>query len=511
MVFFADKANSPYSISNPEAYLSTRAIDRRNRQSIDIDETDLPVNPNYVNQIRSLGVEVFFSTKWMNGVLVQTNTNFISSISALPFVTSIEYVAPGAILMGNSSGDFHSQSKIDVSASATQNAMVDIDLMHDDGFKGEGMIIGVFDGGFSNLSQLEQLSHLFSNNQIVLTKDFVINQNNVENSGSHGTRVLSIIASNAVDEMVGGAPNASFMLFNTEAPGEYRVEEYNWLFAAEMADSAGVDIINTSLGYSVFDDPAMDYTYNDMDGNTTVITRASNIASSKGILLITSAGNAGNGAWRFITAPADSEGVLAIGAVNSSQVKASFSSFGPSADDRIKPNVSAMGVGTAVVTANGFIANQNGTSFSAPVITGLAAGIWQAYPQLTNHELIDLIEQSGNQFNNPDNELGYGIPSYERAREIQESRQEPITVGISAYPNPISEGHFILAFETAFFDQRINVETVDRQGKKLFSFTLTPSVSRNRFEINADQMESGLYFLIIRTEDQRIVKKLIKY
>ncbi|MFT6053414.1 MAG: subtilisin family serine protease [Roseivirga sp.] len=511
MVFFSDKANSPHTTSNPNTYLAERAINRRVRQSIPIEQNDLPVNETYVSQLKGLGIETYFRTKWMNGVLVQMEASSVNLVNELPFVTHVEYVAPGAILTGNTTGNFDSNSTQDIAASAFQNAMVGIDLMHQDGFRGEDMIIGVFDGGFNNISQLAPLNHLFTNNKILLTKNFITNQNSVENFGSHGTRVLSILASAAPGDIIGAAPGANYMLFNTEAPGEFRVEEYNWLFAAEMADSAGVDIISTSLGYSVFDDPSMDYSYEDMDGQTTVITRASNFAGDKGIFLVTSAGNEGGKVWNFITAPADSERVLSIGAVTSSQNKASFSGFGPTADGRIKPNVSALGVGTAVVTASGNIANQSGTSFSAPIVTGLIAGIWQAYPQLSNQELMDLIQQSADQSETPDNELGYGIPSYSRAVAIQESKEEPIANGIVAYPNPIVEGNLTLAFETAFFNQSVAMSLVDGQGKKIAEYLVRPSSFKNRFEFNLGEIASGLYFLLIQSEDQRLVKKLIKY
>lgn len=512
MVFFVDKSGTDFSIERPIEFLSQRAIDRRIRQRLPIVENDLPVNAAYLERLSDLGVQVYFPTKWMNGVLVQMEVDLIPRIEELPFVKSIEYVAPGAILSENVNGDaYNGLLSEDASASAFQNEILDIDIMHQEGFRGEGMMVGVFDGGFSNISQLAPLNHLFNSNRILLTKDFVINRNNVENNESHGTRVLSVMASNAEDEYIGAAPAADYLLFVTEAPGEYRVEEYNWLFAAEMADSAGVDVINTSLGYSEFNDNSMNYSYADMDGKTTVITRAANLAASKGILLVNSAGNQGNDAWNFITAPADSEAVLAIGAINSAFNRATFSSFGPSADGRIKPDLSALGQGTAVVTANGAIANQNGTSFSSPIVAGLVIGFWQAFPSLTNFEVMQIMKESANQFASPDNELGYGIPSFVRAAELASNYETPIESGVVAYPNPITEETFTVALEPHYFEKEVIVTLLDHHGKRLSETNIFPTQWKNRFEIDLGNALAGLYILVIQTSDQQTVKKLIKY
>jgi subtilisin family serine protease len=512
MVFFTDKAGTDFSLNNPIEYLSQRAIDRRTRQGIALSENDVPVNQRYINSIKDLGAEVYFSTKWMNGVLVQMDADLIPAINELPFVNKIEYVAPGAILSENVDGDAYNGSMAeDVSASAFQNEMLDIDIMHEEGFRGEGMLVGVFDGGFSNISGLSPLAHLFAANKILLTKDFVINRNNVENQESHGTRVLSILASNAEGEFVGAAPAADYMLFVTEAAGEFRVEEYNWLFAAEMADSAGVDVVNTSLGYSNFDDDNMDYTYQDMDGQTTVITKAANLAASKGILLVNSAGNEGNNSWNFITAPADSDSVLAIGAINSAFSRATFSSFGPSADGRVKPDLSALGQGTAVVTASGNIANQNGTSFSSPIVAGLVTGFWQAFPALTNFQVMQIMKESASQFNSPDNDLGYGIPSFVRAVELARNLESPIESGVVVYPNPITDDSFTLALEQSYFGKEVVLTLVDRNGKSLSVTKIFPTQFKNRFEINFENGIAGLYILNIQTSDQQTMKKLIKY
>ena len=319
MVFFTDKTGSPFSISNPAAFLSQRAIERRQRQGLSITEQDLPVPENYVNTLSGLGATCFYRTKWMNGVLVQMEESLLADIRALDFVREVEYVAPGATLNHQSSGGDALEKSFGFNAESDfQNQMLGIDLMHADGYRGEGLLIGVFDEGFSRLSDHTAFDHLFADDRILYTFDYTANEENVENTVlTHGTRVLSTLAANEPGQLVGSAPEASYILTITEDAGEYRVEEYNWLFAVEKADSAGVDIINTSLGYNVFNDASMDYTQADMDGQTTVITRAANMAFDRGILLLTSAGNTGlDLEWNIIRAPADSPNILAVGAVN---------------------------------------------------------------------------------------------------------------------------------------------------------------------------------------------------
>ena len=510
MVFFTDKLNSPYSISNPSQYLSQRSIQRREKQRISIVENDLPVNQTYIDALSNLGIKAIHRSKWMNGILVEMETSSVNLVEALSFVERVEYVAPGQVPSGGISGDEANSKFTNQGVTDFQNNMLGIDEMHEDGFEGQGMLVGVFDGGFQNIGQIAALQHLFTSNKIVAQKNYVTNTTNVENSESHGTRVLSILAANNPSEYVGAAPAANYILCVTEAPGEYRVEEYNWLFAAEMADSVGVDVINTSLGYSVFDDATMSYTYSDMDGETAVITKAANIAATKGIALINSAGNEGNKVWRFITAPSDSENVLSVGAIDATGFRASFSSFGPSADNRIKPDVSALGQGTAVITASGNISFQNGTSFSGPVVTGFATCLWQAFPELTNLELLDLIRKSGHQFDSPDNELGYGIPNYIRAYELAFT-PEPLENEVLAYPNPTSDSFINLVFPESFLSESATITLIDINGKQINSFQIEPQMSSHRVQIDLSNQTAGIYILRIKGQRTSFKKKIIKY
>lgn len=513
MVFFTDKAGSAFSINSPQEFLSPRSIARRQKQSIPIIEQDLPVNSSYVMALENLGAETYYTSKWLNGVLIQAEALLIPAIEALDFVDRVEYVAPGAPLSSDGNGgDGAPAYEMEMAKSDFQNEMLGIDHMHADGFKGAGILIGVFDEGFNNLSNIPAFEHLFLDNRIRYTYNYSTNSPVIENAETHGTRVLSTLAAVEEGELIGTAPEASYILAVTEASGEYRVEEYYWLFAAEQADSAGVDIINTSLGYYRFDDPAMDYEQSDMDGQTAVITRASNIAASKGILLLTSAGNTGlNAQWPIITAPGDSPNVLAVAAVNSVRERARTSSLGPSADNRTKPDLAALGIATAVISSSGTVSFSDGTSFASPLITGLAAGLWQANPELTAAELLQLLRLSGHQYDDPDNEIGFGIPDYPTAIRVADEIDLPTANELLIYPNPTSDNRVSLAFDQRFFGQSVQVVLVNSNGRSLNQYLLNPSVRDNRIIIDLEHHSAGLYLVRVSGAGGTFTKKLIKY
>ncbi|MCE7995499.1 MAG: S8 family serine peptidase [Roseivirga sp.] len=512
MVFFTDKSGTTFSTSNPQQFLSSRAIARRQRQQIAIAENDLPVNQTYVEALETLGAETYFTTKWMNGVLIQAEPGLIGAIEALSFVDRTEYVGPDAPLSadGSDSDGAESAQGAESTQSDFQNDMIGISAMHQAGFEGQGMLIAVFDEGFNNLSSIPAFDHLFQENRILYTHDFTINRSNVENNVTHGRRVLSVLAARS-EELTGTAPEASFILSITEASGEYRVEEYNWLFAAEKADSAGVDIINTSLGYNLFLDPSMDYSLSDMDGRTTVITRATNIAASKGIALVTSAGNTGQSQlWPIITAPGDSPHNLAVGSVNAALQKARISSVGPSADNRVKPDVAALGVSTAVTGTDGSVTFSDGTSFASPLIAGLMAGVWQVYPDLTANELLNLIRLSGSQYNNPDNQIGFGIPNFITTVQIAGEIGLPVVEDLTVYPNPVSDSFVNLAFDTSFFNREVRVELVRTNGQVINEYNFIPTERDNRIQIGLGDNPPGLYLLKVVGQGGSFAKKLIR-
>ncbi len=511
MVFFKDKTSSNFSIDRPQDFLSQRSLLRRSKNDVPVTEEDLPVNQSYINQVAQVGAETYFQTKWMNGVLVQMETSLVSQVEALEVVDRVEYVAPGSLLI-RSAGV---RSELDESPippsliSQSQYVMLELDLMHQAGFFGEGVLLGVFDDGFNNYNSLSPFEHLLLNEQIVATQDFTKNIESVDNAFDHGLRAFSLIAADD-QNIIGGAPRAEYFLAVTEASGEFRIEEYNWLFAAERADSIGVDIITSSLGYSDFQDDSMDYTVQDMDGQTTVVTRAANMAALRGIVVVTSAGNTGGGTWGIITAPADSESVIAVGAVDSDQILAGFSALGPSADGRIKPDVVAQGVANPVLRATGNIAFQNGTSFSAPLIASLAAGLIEAFPDMRADRIREIIRTSGDRADSPDNSFGYGIPGFIKASRIANETLVPVADGIATYPNPSALPYFNLSFPEEYIGQSIYAELMTNKGELVESFRFTPGLFQNTLTVDMSKVKSGLLLLKLVTPGGIVTKKIIK-
>jgi serine protease AprX len=430
VIFFTDKNNSPYSISNPQAYLSAASLTRRSVQNIPVTIQDLPVNPSYITAVTQTGAILLNRSKWFNSVTVEITTpSTLSAILSLPFVS-------GSTAVGRLSGpETLASRKMDVNLKRLENnqtslqktnsfnygnslnqvSMLRGDLMHNAGYTGQGMIIAVLDAGFSNANNIAPLDSLFATGKILSTWDFVDNEQDVFDDDAHGSMVLSVIGGNSPGELIGTAPHASFHLLRSEnAPAEAIIEEYNWASAAEYADSVGAHIINSSLGYTVFDNPAQNHSYGNLDGNTTPISIAADIAASKGMVVCNSAGNEGNGSWFHISAPADADSILAVGAVDASENIVGFSGKGPSYDGRVKPDVAAQGFGTIVADPwNGTgVFGASGTSFSSPLVAGMVATLWQCSPNSSSQAIINAIRQSGSISNNPDSLLGYGIPDF---------------------------------------------------------------------------------------------------
>jgi hypothetical protein len=528
-VKFTDKDLSPYSLSNPEEFLSQRAIERRTAQGIALEENDLPVNPDYVGQVVETGVTLLNTSKWFNSVTIYTtDQSALDEINALPFVLSVDKIsgngsktaekpffaqesvtplAHGGILKSSTSGNTY-----DYGQAYNQIDMLNGIGLHDMGYAGQGMVIAVLDAGFTNTDDLSAFDYLWDNGRILGWKDFVNPSNpDIFGSHSHGTSVLSTMGANLPGEMVGTAPEASYYLLRSEdGDSEFLIEELNWVSAAEYADSVGADIINSSLGYTEFDDPSMNHSYADMDGNTTPITIGADIAASKGILVVNSAGNSGSGSWQYIGAPADGDSVFSIGAVNSSGSYASFSSTGPTYDGRVKPNVVAQGQGSTIVSAwSGQVSSGNGTSFSSPITAGMIACLWQAHPGKRNTEIMQAIEESATLANNPTPELGYGIPDYMLAHDmVTNSGIEYTTeLNIRIFPNPFSETVYIKLNEPA--DGQVEVTILDVAGKSILERSY--SGFSTDFAVNGLQdLPSGVYFLHVGSGSGKAVRKLVK-
>jgi serine protease AprX len=498
VVHFKDKNGSPYSVNAPGAFLSQRAIQRRVEQNISITTADLPVNASYVQQVSATGARSFFTSRWFNCVLVQADAAQETAIRSLPFVSSVEFVAPGAHAGAGRVRSYKNKKGSGIAApTMTQLSMVGIDSMHLEDVRGNGVLVAVLDAGFPGVNTGDPFKHLFENQQIQYTYDFVGAGTDVFKYDEHGTEVFSVIAGHS-SGYTGGAYDATFQLYVTEdAPTEYRVEEYNWLFAAERADSSGVDVITASLGYNTFDDAAMDYEKSELNGLTSVVSRAAVAAIDRGIVVVCSAGNEGGNSWGLVTPPADVNGILAVGSVTSAGVRSSFSSVGPTADGRVKPDVVAMGSGTTVVKPNGTVGNASGTSLAAPIITSLAIGLLQRFPSLTAAQVVDAIIDNGSLTANPNNQLGHGIPYYMRiVRSLT-----PYYAGepISVFPNPAADGRFhVLVSEV---DQDVQVEIFDLRGTRLGNHMVNVTWENNPFEFDITSLSAGSYLVRVRTKD----------
>lgn len=497
LVLFKDKNNSAYSVRNPELFLSAAAIKRRLKNKVAITEQDLPVNQAYIQEIKATGALIVYPLKWINGVLIKEKPKNIAKIKAFKSVASLYKNMPL-----DSSSDLRLQvqanqisddaNALDYGISLPQITQLGVDQMHAKGFSGKDIKIAVLDDGFSRADQIGFLQAIYTDKRLLGTLVTNPNLNSVYEGGAHGTQVWSTIAAQAPGRLFGTAFQAQFAIAQTEeSEHELLVEEANWMRGAEWADSLGTDIISSSLGYSEFDNSRYNHRYTDMDGRTTLVSKAAAWAASKGIICIISAGNQGSDSWKYITAPADADSILSVGAVDRTGLRASFSSIGPSADLRIKPDIAAMGLATIAGLPSGSFGSISGTSFSAPLIAGLVAGIMQANPQKTAQEIIQVVRKSGTQASKPDQLLGFGIPHFDRISQLLNpvlsvETQEKSTFKV--FPNPASLGQRIRVFTDG--TPAGTLEIINTQG------TIVESINfrQAEFDFFAAPFVSGKYY-----------------
>ena len=510
-VYFRDKGTNDINDYSPGDLLSERAVERRTRANIPVpDFRDLPVYSGYVEQIASSGFRFHSASRWMNTALFKTvDLKDISDMEDLPFVSEVKIVK-------NAGGKGLVPDKLDFETIQDEFPLFDQPIVmlngksvHNSGFNGKGILIAVLDGGFENAENITSLEALRSRKGIKGTFDFAGNDKNVYGYHNHGTAVLSVLAGNIPGSIEGSARDADYWLLRTEDTGsEFPVEEDFWTAAAEFADSLGADIISSSLGYYNFDDPLLDYKYSDMDGNSTFVTRAADIAASKGILVVNSAGNERNKTWVRIIAPSDGDSVIAVGAVAWDRKISSFSSAGPSSDNRIKPDIVSQGVSVPVQTKTTVVERSSGTSFSCPVISGMCACIMQAVPQATNYDIISSLYSSSDRYNSPDSLYGYGIPDIvEVINELQEKYVLQTDKGSVVSPNPFNSEIKITFRE---IPERLSIEIFDISGKMISKNEYSNYISRTLVLDNMENFGNGIYFIRLDTPGGSFTHKVIK-
>jgi serine protease AprX len=541
-----DKKGTPYSIGNPSAYLSAKAIARRTRFTIATDSTDLPVTPDYIDSIKSVpNVTVLNKSKWLNQVCIQTtDAAALAKINSFSFVKITSPIAarllPARMPLSNKFDGYHpvpvTARTNDITSPLGINGIQDFynygsnfgqihihegEYLHNLGFHGEGITIAVLDAGFYNYTNNPAFDSIRLQNQILGTWDYVANEQSVIEDHPHGAWCLSVIAANEPGTIVGTAPKAKFWLLRTEdAATEYPVEEQNWVAAAEFADSAGVDMITSSLGYSDFDDPVFNHSYAQRDGKTSIISRGATLAVKKGILVTNSAGNSGGNIddTKYVICPADADSVLTIGAVDVSGNIAYFSSWGPNGAGKLKPNVVSVGAGSIVASSvSGLPANVDGTSISNPNLCGLIACLWQAFPEFNNMEIIDAVQKSASKYTNPDERFGYGIPNMRIAYQLLQ--QERIVKNyqqvlgnnwIKVYPVPFSDNFSVLL--KAPVTGNSSIRLIDMNGKTL-AIKNTEILQDNIYTISFDRLQvisKGVYTIQYTDRKNKVSLRIIK-
>lgn len=431
IIQFTNKGQNTHSLSAPSSFLSAAAIERRQRHNITIDSTDLPVTAAYIDAVKATGdVTIINASKWLNSISIQTtDAAALEKIKALPFVKGATPIAAQQKLSVMPADEKSPLKKMGIQAlSQTSeipfnygNAAAQINIhngafLHNLGLRGQGMRIGMLDAGYKSYTTLKAFDSINANGMVIETWDFVARHASVTEDHQHGMQCLSIIAANIPGQFVGSAPKASFYLYRTEdAATEFPIEEHNWVCAAERVDSAGGQIISSSLGYATFDNAALNHTYADMNGDVTMAARGADLAAQKGLLVVIAAGNEGQNSWKYIMTPADGDSVLTVGAVDKNGNVAPFSSYGPAADGHIKPDVVSVGWGTTIQNTNNTVGSGNGTSFACPNMAGLAACLWQGFPEASNMRIIQALRLAGSNVQAPNDRMGYGIPDLKKA------------------------------------------------------------------------------------------------
>ena len=512
-VYFKDKPNAQSFIDNPLTMLTQRALDRRTAQGISLNTNDTPIEQTYIDQVTSAsGILVKAKSKWLNCLHIRGSQADINALTNLSFVDHI-YFADNSlnskVVVLNQFSPVNKQldvqSSFNYGNSINQISMLNGNLLHQANFTGTGKIIAVLDSGFTGVNTIIPFNRMFDNGLFLGGYNYVAGNTDVFSTHNHGTMTLSCMVGFVDGQLVGTAPDAGYYLFITEdVSGENPVEESFWVQAAEEADRLGADIISTSLGYFNYDNPNYSHTYSQMTGNTAFASQGANIAFSKGMIVVASAGNSGGSADPYIGVPAEATNVLAVGAVDAARNYVSFSSIGPSFDGRVKPDVMAKGLNTTLSNTSGVVTTASGTSFSCPVMAGMIASFWQAVPSLSNQQVVNFVKQSADRFSNPDNQYGYGIPDFQLAlNNVTLSNNQNSKYNFIVYPNP-SQDEISVRFSNSFSNVKLFIYN------NLGQLLLEHDYLKSDDSINLNTLNSGVYFYKIISDDLTQTGKIIK-
>lgn len=513
-VYLNAKPSSQSFADAPLKMLSQRALDRRASQNVILDFKDVPVEASYINQVNAItGITVMAKSKWLNALHVRGTQAKINDLLQFSFVSKVDFADKSLNQIGKiaksskvKQGNKTKKTKVDYAygSSSNQIQMLNGHVMHQQNYTGSGKVIAIMDAGFPGVNTTQPFQKLRTNDQILGGYNFVLRNPDFYTGVSHGTSVLSAMGGYKENSLVGTAPDASYYLFITEDDtSENPVEESLWVEAAEKADSLGVDIINTSLGYFDFDNEAYNHTYSEMNGKTAFMSRGAEIAFSRGMILVTSAGNSGGTSDPHVAVPADAVSVIAVGAVNSSEIVTSFSSVGPSSDGRIKPDIMAQGQAAVVSDAAGNIVTANGTSFSGPIMAGMLACLWQAFPQKTNQQIKELVLQSSDKFLTPNNQYGYGIPDFGLIVRNQLSTESFLKDDFIIYPNPTTDS-ISVSLPSKFESGTVFIYTI--LGQKILEQKVTPQSA----VISLKALNQGMYLYKLESDNFYTSGKIIK-
>jgi serine protease AprX len=525
LIHLKDKNNNGYNLSSPSSFLSEKSISRRTKHNISMDSTDLPVTKAYIDSLLSVpSLRLLNKSKWFNQLLIGiSDTTSLQKIREFSFVISSEPVNNNILnkitkktsinrtelITGISTPENRDNIKgitspYNYGSSYNQIHIHHGEFLHELGFQGESMTVAILDDGFNNYLSNPAFETLRNEHHILGTYDFVNGKVSVNEEGLHGSNCFSIIAANIPTVMIGSAPAANYWLLKTEDDlSETPVEEQNWVAAAEFADSAGVDLITTSLGYGYFDDSAFNLGYTDRNGHTALISKAANLAVGKGMIVTASMGNSGNdmGEKIYVGCPADGDSVYAVGAVRSNGQIAIFSSLGPNGSGQVKPDGVSIGSGTSLIGNDGNLYYGDGTSYSTPNVAGLILCLWQAFPEFNSHDILLAVRQASNQFKNPDEKYGYGLPDFEKAYQSLLIKRTGVsfqlTPGDWIRVSPVPFKRTIHIFFQPNCTGTANLELLDIKGRLIQTFSSPISNGQpQQLEMNIQTpLASGVYFI----------------